>query len=565
MMAGGARNVTEVSYVPLLPLTRTPMVLVHVRQPIREIDFLRLWLTQDFVNGHFLPAMNNNLSVMREHGAKVVRRYRHQATEADFWKWLGSYFADHVNTLKHAPPESKASCDSLMACIGKARKKELNAAIRFPEEKVRDTVTQFNSITKAVVHRGSTSTIDETMIAYFGSDAKRLKIWRRIPEKPHAKGMMQWRSVSVFRNSSRRVILGIVALLPSQQCTPVEAASLLIRMLKHDRVGGLHVFLDAGFASEEMFHLLQTDDLTFTICIKSQFTGPFGPLYRLAVDGLAAGHVRTYEHNGHFVQAISKPADADHEDGYITVVVSNGYQAVSQDNVRFRRRGTYEAAVSDFMTTPEHLIFEKFTGHEGETAQERILHATGWDVLAPPPDEQGRQAWTEAALAEMRKDHLHTLARTLPSFARVKLSTKQSLIDFIKVHHPAMGRHASRPRLQHAGPADLQNLYSEIGTADTESAPLIHNFDSHKGAVDHSNEDLYRYIHLTGHRHWESTMVVSILHAMALNAWAAHDEWLCTSALQRDRNLTKKDVHGMRRRFYVFIMTALEQAVAVYK
>jgi hypothetical protein len=92
-------------------------------------------------------------------------------------KWLGSYFADHVNTLKHAPPESKASCDSLMACIGKARKKELNAAIRFPEEKVRDTVTQFNSITKAVVHRGSTSTIDETMIAYFGADAKRLKIF----------------------------------------------------------------------------------------------------------------------------------------------------------------------------------------------------------------------------------------------------------------------------------------------------------------------------------------------------------------------------------------------------
>jgi hypothetical protein len=165
----------------------------------------------------------------------------------------------------------------------------------------------------------------------------------------------------------------------------------------------------------------------------------------------------------------------------------------------------------------------------------------------------------------MTVDHLRVVARTLPSFARARLTTKQPLIEFIKAHHPKMGRHASRPRLQHATPADLQNLYNEVGFEDTEIAPLITNFDSYKGAVDHSNEDLYRYIRLTGHRHWESAMAVSILHAMALNAWSSHDEWLLSSALQRNPHLTTAALHGMRRSFYGFITTALAQAVAMYK
>jgi hypothetical protein len=114
--------------------------------------------------------------------------------------------------------------------------------------------------------------------------------------------------------------------------------------------------------------------------------------------------------------------------------------------------------------------------------------------------------------------------------------------------------------MQRASPADLQNLYSEIGFEDTDSAPLITNYDAAKGAVDHSNEDLYRYIRLTGHRHWESTTVVSILHAMALNAWSLHDEWLLTTALRRNPNLTKPALHGMRRSFYEFITAALAQA-----
>ena len=61
-----------------------------------KIDYLRLWISNEFVNEHFLPAMNANLALSREHGAKSGRRYRHQATEADFWFWLAHYFAYHL-------------------------------------------------------------------------------------------------------------------------------------------------------------------------------------------------------------------------------------------------------------------------------------------------------------------------------------------------------------------------------------------------------------------------------------------------------------------------------------
>ena len=193
MMANGARNVTEQTYKPLLSITHTPCVLAHSRTPVYvKLIIFVYGFSNEFVNEHFLPAMNANLALSREHGAKSGRRYRHQATEADFWFWLAHYyFAYHLI----APTEFRTRITNLQSALagttGIQRYKKLNAAIHFPLETLKKLFVQFNTIVCRLVHHGSAVTIDETLIEYFGRDAKDAGIRRYIPEKPHSKGLMQ--------------------------------------------------------------------------------------------------------------------------------------------------------------------------------------------------------------------------------------------------------------------------------------------------------------------------------------------------------------------------------------
>lgn len=349
MMADGARNLTDERYQLKLPLTRTPSIFAPRHEQHIEFQFLHKWISDEFLTDCFFVPLNKVLNASREHHTKTNAEYRHRAKIAEFWKWLAMYFAEHLIMTKEMRQACANLVGQLCSCMGKCRYKSFNAAMMFSDDGLKNLLEQFNKVAANIIRRGNAVTIDETLIAYFGHDAKQAGIWRRIAEKPHPKGLIQWRAVSTLRHSNRRIILCIVPCFPWQQHTPVNAASEIIARLQKTSNVGLHVFLDAGFASLEMFQFLQANDLAFTICIKSQFTGPFGPLYRVANNELPAGSVRSYEYKGHIVQAISKPKDSDHTSGYATTVVSNDYNVHTQDNVRFARRGPYSSAVDDFL------------------------------------------------------------------------------------------------------------------------------------------------------------------------------------------------------------------------
>ena len=94
---------------------------------------------------------------------------------------------------------------------------------------------------------------------------------------------------------------------------------------------------------------------------------------------------------------------------------------------------------------------------------------------------------------------------------------------------------------------------------------MIANFDSHKGAVDISNEDLYRYIRLSGHRHWESLTAMSVVHSMMVNAWSLYEEYVLHNAQSANRHLTPTDLERMKRPLHVYLAAAFTQLVAEYK
>jgi hypothetical protein len=85
------------------------------------------------------------------------------------------------------------------------------------------------------------------------------------------------------------------------------------------------------------------------------------------------------------------------------------------------------------------------------------------------------------------------------------------------------------------------------------------------GAVDISNEDLYRYITLSHHGNYRRLLSFSVVHAMGLNAWALYDEHVLEHARKGDPHITTAKLHGLRCRFPDFILKATHQLIAKYK
>lgn len=88
------------------------------------------------------------------------------------------------------------------------------------------------------------------------------------------------------------------------------------------------------------------------------------------------------------MQALSSHAEDSGADDTTTVVISNGYATHACDNVRYHRRGTYAAAVNDYVNVPDiNKLQDKYAGHKGDSAQAIILAASG-----SPSGERSRLA-----------------------------------------------------------------------------------------------------------------------------------------------------------------------------
>lgn len=563
MGARGLRNASHDRHEPLVPLTRVPALILRHRGPHREIDFLRLWLPKTFVVDTWLVAVNENMPIKRNSGSKDTRKLRHKVDEKTFWKWLCRYLREHLR----ATPGSRDAVAKLHSIrfrgMGDGRFKKINGVLAFSEATLVKLFDVFNDLAPQLVQCGSAITIDETILSYYGRDARAVKIWRVMREKPHQKGLIQWRSIAEFRLSSRRVILNIVPFLPTQRYTPTQAAVKMIAKLRNRGVRALHVFLDAGFSTEELISYMAANEVAYTLCVKQTYTGTLAPLRDYAAYHLAAGQARTFEYEGHLVQGLSShDEDADTEDT-TTVVISNGYATRASDNVRYHRRGTYSAAVNDYLNESDiNKLRAKYPGHEGESAQAIILAATGYDVLMPPPDNDcGPQSWTREGLNKMKVKQLLDVAKHLMP-TRALPTNKDGLIEYIIEHHPNLERNVTRQRMAQARPADLHNLYDQLGLDATDHKDVIANFNRFKGLVDTANKDLYQYFRLSGHKCDERLTAASVLHALLLNAWSSHDEHVLTEARRQRPAITAEQLNGLRVPFPTFVATAMQQVIA---
>lgn len=564
-MADGAKNLEEFSYQPNPALTHVTPVPLPFCTPFTELAYLRLWLPNSLLDDIWLRSTNANLKILRRTGAKSTAARRHAATLTELWEFLAHYCFDHLNLQRGYPECHARFAAALEGTMGITRREKLGKAMDFSDETLVEIYDFFNQYTPTKALRGSAATIDETILAYYGADAKTAGVWRCIPEKPHQKGLLQYRAVATLKLSQRCVILAIEALFSMRRSTPTQAALLLLQQLQNSSKDALHVFLDSGFATDEMFRNLATKEIEYTICLKPPFTGPLGALHNAAVHELGPSRTRTYEYNGHIVQATCHGSDLDHPSSYITCVVSTGYTSHSLHSVKLVRSGTYESAVNDYKHCTAEELSRKYPHHSRLEPEELIRRATGWDVLAPPPNEQKKQVWTADGVRAMKKFQLTRICRSLAPHHGAPPSSKKEMVPWVIAHHIELQRNQSRPELQHATVANLRNLYSDLGLHTTDSAPVIANYSTHKGAVDRSNKDIYQYFRLSGHRTYQRALVFAALHALMLNAWSCYEEARLKHASEENRALSLLELRALKRPFHMFITNAMCQLLAEIK
>lgn len=515
---------------------------------------------------HWLEALKPTMAESRKNCAKSTRSTRHAVIDREAWLHFAWYFAHHVKMTKAGFADAVDLMHEADHSMYEARRKAINDACCFSEEAIAKMYEYFNKLASRRVFAGTLVTIDETMIAYYGRDGKLVGIWRRIPEKPHQKGLIQYRAVMYLKLSHRRLIFCLRPTLPSRRETPSEAAIALARAIAPQSPGGLHVFLDSGFATQEVFRTLPNLDVAYTICVKAQFVGEFGALVAAATDSLPVGQVRTFEYNNQIIQSISKPKDTDHSAPYVTSVVTTGYHAARSDRVKHHVRiGTYENAISLYLKNDIGTL-QKLDHHvHADTKRDFILAWTGWDPLAPAPDAQGIQRFTREGLSNMDNTRLADLIGTLRGCRAASGMNKELMVKAIAENHPDIERNQNLPEKLTATAGDILDLRSELGRDTSKIGLAIANYDKYKGAVDISNEDLYRHIILSHHGNYRRLLSFSVVHAMALNAWAAYDECVLEHARRRDPHITTAALHGLRCRFSDFILRAAHQLIVKYK
>jgi hypothetical protein len=174
--------------------------------------------------------------------------------------------------------------------------------------------------------------------------------------------------------------------------------------------------------------------------------------------------------------------------------------------------------------------------------------------------------FTRERLSNMDNMHLADLIGTLRGCrAASGMKNKEQMVKAIAEHHPDIERNQHLPEKLTTTVGDILDLRSELGRDTFKIGLAIDNYDKYKGAVDISNEDLYRHIILSHHGNYRRLLSFSVVHAMALNAWATYDECVLEHARRHDPHITTATLHGLRSRFPDFILRAAHQLIVKYK
>jgi hypothetical protein len=320
--------------------------------------------------------------------------------------------------------------------------------------------------------------------------------------------------------------------------------------------------MDSAFATVELLTEVELLGASVSISLKSNRTAGFGALYTLATMGLRSGEVRSYAIQRYLLQS-RRQASALAEDGEKThVVLSSGWRVPSAHDEPIKRLLAYDTVVYLYLSEPAEALSLAFKAFPYRSKRDLLLDCTHWDVLAPPPGDDGRIAWTQESLSKMKVPLLRDLHTISGAGGGTSKKPAAVLIEEILAHHPH-ARPSLPPALDRRPlPKDIVALRQHVGPASSVSAPVLDFYSSEYGAVDQVNQEIYRSILLSGHHSWEKLLGFSVLHALCMNAWAECVEARAVRASRDAQGRRMPVAHTEHQSFAEFMFAACKQFVA---
>ena len=220
----------------------------------------------------------------------------------EMWRYIMRYMLESLEAkgrIKHRAAEVEELIHQL---IGNERADEISPSCNWTELDVEKMHLDFNERVPLLISLGSVFTIDETVLAYFGLDARIMDILRLFPKKPHDFGLLSYRASVRLHYTKGRIIVAILPITPGQNYTPTSAALAIMDLLADAVRHVPHYVMDSAFAEE----LVQWREVAVSLSLKENRTAGFGPLYELVTEDLPLGETRTYAVNNVVIQAQKK-------------------------------------------------------------------------------------------------------------------------------------------------------------------------------------------------------------------------------------------------------------------
>lgn len=526
------------------------------------MDFIKLWICNDFLDHAILPALNEQMDLRREKLTGSNAGHRGAVSQRDFYNFLFRYFLDLLIGMGQLSDHLSEINDIKSALMGVDRSKEISASCVWTTADVAGFHFEFNQRAPSLLTIGSIVTIDETLLAYFGEDARVDHIDRCMPGKPHDYGLLSYRAGARLSNTKARVTVALAPIIPGHSYTPTAAALHLIQMIRVWQRGSAHFVMDSAFATEEMVNSARSMNVAVSLSMKSNRTAGYAPVYELATSRLEPGEARSYAFDGYIMQ--TRCAAKPHKRGGLPVhaVLSSGWRTPPHGSAPIKRLLDYVSVKTLYLNNTAEELMLAFGGEPGWSKRDIILAKTNWDLLAPPPEENGEIAWTKESLAKMMVPLLKDLHAITPHCSGASRKNSEQLIEDIVKNHPHARAAAQRLPRHGTKAKDVVSLRDEVGRATSNSTPVLDFYAAEYGVVDEINQEIYRSIMLSWHRDWQKLLGFSVLHAMVMNAHSCFVEWHFSA--------TTHDSHGARIAFEdrprlpfaEFIFTACKQAVA---
>jgi hypothetical protein len=505
------------------------------------------------------PALKAKMeSEISSHSRKQQRHWK-QVSITKLMQYFLYQFLGAVKSHGHENDDMKTLTLLREKLNSKTKFKIISSSLNLDVDIIRGICNSVPHCLQRHVKLGGVVVIDEALWSYYGRKAKKAKLLRFLPNKPHKEGVLSYMFSQRLQFTGRPLFLSIAPTFLPSPPSPRDALMHLHRSL-----------LSCGFerpddwilVSDSLWsypsHLLEFMELRwrFVISVKD-ITTSFPPIIRKeAADSLLPGHARTYTDNFLTVQLM-------HSTAGVTAVISNVAEIRDVAPPGAFPLLEYSTAVHLFQKEKPAAIIRAFHLSEADLTlpkEQLIFKATGWDVLRPET-EQG--STTPLDRTTLKKFSRAQLVRTYElAFRKQKAGsrTMEEMIDDLCPPDPTPSptSDATDNRKRKLDLAALEVHVKELLGPETTSHTLYDVFSDNYACIDRMDKEYYAYGHKAWVRHLHTDALYCIAWYLMDSCHTIYEEYIRENVYWKTRgnNAATAAVESLSSADYLISLTA---------